>query len=310
MEIGEIMNINDIIIVTGHARGQNYTAALMTYDDYMQRIVDQSSGDLDYIHDMAKEILETKSSTKKFSEIYMLPNRTYQARYVYDRKELRNFLQMVATNQVQNTDMEIYLDLELCSCDCMNALYAAGIKLDGTDMDRKYLYEKEPCTFTEGEIYTTLEGDKYCAVKCFSDNDILFQKVKDNTYIIGRNTEYYERKVKENTNVPSVYGIKWENGEELGGDITDINFDDIKLEFFPMLETLSKKDYLIKSFNHLITAKNYAPSQKMKKIINETMKKLYGTSKKEEFLEFLSDTSYVDKILPNTEKSKRTKKVH
>ena len=53
MEIGEIMNINDIIIVTGHARGQNYTAALMTYDDYMQRIVDQSSGDLDYIHDMA-----------------------------------------------------------------------------------------------------------------------------------------------------------------------------------------------------------------------------------------------------------------
>ena len=90
----------------------------------------------------------------------------------------------------------------------------------------------------------------------------------------------------------------------------DINFDDIKLEFFPMLETLSKKDYLIKSFNHLITAKNYAPSQKMKKIINETMKKLYGTSKKEEFLEFLSDTSYVDKILPNTEKSKRTKKVH
>lgn len=302
------MNANEIIIITGDIRGISYVAGLMSYDDYMSNIVDYASDDLSFVHDNAKEIMETKGTKDKISEVWMKPNKNFQARFAYDKEEIKNFLNMVASGVTVDDKREIYLDKDLCSHECMIALFNMGLTNQGEEIaGRQYCYEKVSYTFQEGETLKSLAGHSYNILKCFNGSDLLVCDTEYNQYILCHQTTLLKKTVKDHPEIKPELGMQWRDSEYLGEDITKIPFDHIA----HTLDRSEGEEYLKNNMSRMFkcfdSALENAPNHQTKEYMESCMEHLFMTCNKEEFDKMLDDGTYTNKYM---EKNTKVHNVH
>lgn len=287
------MHADDIIIITGDIKGISYVAGLMTYDDYMTNLVDYASNDLTFVHDNAKSIFETKGTKDKISEIWLTANRTFQARFAYDREEIKGFLSMVAAGVTVEDEREIYLDNDLCSQECMVALFEMGLTKKGEEIpDRKYDYEKIPYQFKEGETINALNGHRYSVIKCFNQKDLLVRDTEYNQYIVCHDTNLYNKAVKNHPEIEPEIGIEWGHGDYLGEDVTKINFDSIVRDLDRSEGMEQLRNSMSRMFNNMKNALEEAPDRKVKDYVENCMDYVFLTTDEKEFDDMLDGGTY------------------
>lgn len=209
-------------------RGNYYLGALMTYEDYMSKIVESASPNIQNVYACAKEIFMTKDTKPIQAEIYMAGNKTFYSRFASDSKEIKNFLQLISSGSIKD-GTEIRRDMDLFSIECLEALNELNIDINGQEIRRKFRHEKIPYEFKANEVLSNFNGASYEVLEIFGKNNLFLKNVTSGEFCIGINCNFYEKSCEDNNAIN--YGIEWDHGIYLGKMLSEIDIKGLKQQY-------------------------------------------------------------------------------
>ena len=118
--------MREIIMVTENWKGTE-TNMLFNFVDYIRNVVLETNKDKMEIALQTFELERTRETPDVWVEDYLAANKSYSARYCYNKTQLLNFLQGVYNDK----NAEVRFDESRCSEGCLLVLQDLGIDIKG-----------------------------------------------------------------------------------------------------------------------------------------------------------------------------------
>lgn len=108
-----------------------------------------------------------------------------------------------------------------------------GVKMEKDSNPIRYNYEKIEKEVREGDVLMNLNGTAYILISILSHENLLLQNAKTGMYNVGVNTQHFARYPKdESIESPNcIYGIEWEHGHYIDGELTPELMETIHNEY-------------------------------------------------------------------------------